>query len=189
MSKLAECGYCNTAFEVVWGRWSRKVRRLRYCSPGCRNAANKIRAHAAARAKGWYRESAVRRNRATLGRQCKWEHCRVDDEHHIGNWNAPNDTCPSCIRQLHREAACARCGGPQYHSKALGKLQCPNCQPRQAQAGEIIVVLVCSATGREREIVRKPHWILPDGRKLAKAHDEGFLVIDVVPTVWAKYRF
>jgi len=55
-------------------------------------------------------------------------------------------------------------------------------------AGQIVVVLVCSETGREREVIRKPSWTLPDGRLLADAHDDGVLVLDVEPKVWAKYR-
>jgi hypothetical protein len=123
-----------------------------------------------------------------MGRLCKWEHCQVDDENHITHWNAPMDTCPSCYRQLSREAACKRCEGPQYHHKATESLYCPNCNPIRPKAGDVLVVLVCSVTGREREIVRKPHWSLPDGRILADVHDEGFLVLDVEPKVWAKYR-
>jgi len=65
---------------------------------------------------------------------------------------------------------------------------CPSCDSREAEAGEVAVTLVCLATGRERQLVKRKNWKLSDGTRLADVQDDGFAVIDVEPKVWARYR-
>ncbi len=185
MAEQTKCLHCNAPFEVSWGRWTLQPKRRLYCGYRCRTSA--ARARARARNPDYFRKARRKAARSVKGRICKWAHCRVDDKHHINNWNAPNDTCPSCAKQLHRKEPCTRCGGPQYGRKS-NSLVCPTCSPRAPKKGEALVVLVCSATGREREIVRSLYWVTPDGPKLATVHDDGIAVIDVAPDVWAKYR-
>lgn len=192
MAKVADCRECSTPFEVNWGNWrSLEPRRRLYCSRKCsqRNFRKRRKANAKLTGCTKKRDAYNKRARANKGRMCKWAHCQVDDENHISFWGSSNDTCPSCSRQVRRMEACAKCSGPQYRDSTLNALRCPNCEPRQPQTGEILVVLLCSATDRERELLRRPDWKLPDGRKLRDAHEEGILVLDLAPKVWAKYRF
>jgi len=187
--KTRRCNYpqCGALFEIVWGPGSLANKRL-YCSPGCRIAYRKEKNRAVSKANGWYNERKKKRNKETKGNQCQYPHCQVDDKHHIESWNAPALICPSCYRQKDRVGSCSRCGGPRYHRPNCKSLYCPNCSPLLAQAGEVSVTLVCLATGRERQVVRKLHWRLPDGTKLADVQDEGYAVIDVEPKYWAGCR-
>jgi len=120
------------------------------------------------------------RRQESRGRICQWEHCRVDDKYHVASWNAPQNICPSCCKQIERLGPCSWCGGPRYHrryNKVL--LYCPTCEPLEPSHTEISVTLVCSATGRERSIVRNKGWV-PDY--------DGFAVVDVHPKSWARKR-
>lgn len=186
MAKSGKCIRCGDLWVNHW-KGSMGNNRL-YCTDTCRKAAATERRRPAGRARCWDKEKKRVRNRLTTGRICKWPHCRVDDEYHIDSWNAPHDTCPSCYRQGQRVSSCSRCGGPCYHYPRSYGLYCPGCEPREAEAGEVSVTLVCSATGRERQLVKARNWKLSDGTRLADVQDEGFAVIDVEPKVWARYR-
>jgi hypothetical protein len=186
--KTKICPRCDAPLDPPWGRLAFKAKQRIYCSSICRRRASSKRARIIGRDNGSINAHKTKVARETRGRRCKWPHCGVDDEHHVKHWSSPLDTCPTCDRQLRRKPPCKRCGGPQYANRAEKSLHCPTCKPRQPKPGEVTVVLVCSATGQEREIIRRPDWVCPDGRSLAKAHDEGFLVIDVAPEIWAKYR-
>jgi hypothetical protein len=67
-------------------------------------------------------------------------------------------------------------------------LYCPTCKPLTPNSGEVSITLVCSVTGRERNIVRSATWKLPDGTSLQSKAKFGFAVIDLAPKVWAKFR-
>ena len=184
------CKYkeCNVLFESYWGPGSIWNRRL-YCSPGCRSAVKREaqRLYAKKR-RGYINSVKLQRDRKISGRQCQWEHCQVDDENHIGNWNSPARTCPSCYRQALRVGSCTQCDGPLYHQPGGKPTYCPTCDPLYPKAGEVSLTLVCSATGREHQIVRKLSWKLPDGTPLSKVQDGGFAVVDLEPNIWAGFR-
>jgi hypothetical protein len=183
MAKYGNCWRCGVLWVSAWTTNNR-----RYCTDTCRKEASRDRRKLNGQSNEWRKEKKKIRNRKTQGRLCKWPHCRVDDTHHIESWNAPSDTCPSCYRQGQRVISCSRCGGPKYHHPHCNRLYCPSCEPREAKAGEVSVTLVCLATGKERQLVKRRNWKLSDGTRLSDVQDDGFAVIDVAPKVWARYR-
>lgn len=190
MTRTAICEYslCGKEFPYIWGPGATGNRR-RYCSIGHSIDGQREKARLAAKRRGWDRASKRKENYRVIGRQCRWIHCQVDDEHHINSWNSVVDVCPSCYRQANRVGSCSRCSGPIYRSpRDRNSRYCPTCEPLTPIAGEVSVTLVCSVTGRERNIVRKPTWKLPDGTLLQDLAKFGFAVIDVKPEVWAKFR-
>lgn len=187
------CTYseCGQLFDVVWGRGSGGNRRS-YCCLGHRlkgrREKQKAREKAPHRRRIKYAKN-LKDRQATKGRICKWKHCLVDDEFHVDLWNSGPDVCPSCYRQRQRVGLCGSCSGPLYKSsRRRNSIYCPTCEPITPNCGEVSITLVCSVTGRERQIVRSKRWKLPNGILLHSIANFGFAVIDLEPKVWARFR-
>jgi hypothetical protein len=63
-------------------------------------------------------------------------------------------------------------------------LFCPTCEPRKIEPDDISLTLVCSVTGKEKDLVRSKRRKLPNG----KIPNRKFVVMTVAPEVWAKNR-